>query len=94
MAVNGHDVGDLAPLVYNATINRDGVQGTWSEHDVSFDASLLKPGENTLTLRVPSGNVMSGVIYDYLRLELDETGKGVPAGKPAAIKKPEAAEAE
>ncbi len=77
VTVNGKQAGDLAPLVYNATINRDGIQGSWSEHEVSFPASLLKPGENEIGLTVPAGNVMSGVIYDYLRLELDETGKGV-----------------
>ena len=76
VGVNGKQVGDLAPLQYNATINRDGVQGLWTEHDVVFPASALAAGDNTLTLTVPKGNVMQGVIYDYLRLELDETGKG------------------
>lgn len=68
--VNGHDAGDLAPLEYNATINRDGIQGKWTEHDLRFSASLIKHGENTMELQVPHGSVMSGVIYDYLRLEL------------------------
>jgi rhamnogalacturonan endolyase len=84
VAVNGTPVGDLAPLVYNATINRDGIQGAWSEHDVSFPANLLHAGKNDLTLRIPGGNVMSGVIYDYLRLELDETGTSAPASQPVA----------
>jgi rhamnogalacturonan endolyase len=72
VSVNGKQVGDLAPLFYNATINRDGNQGSWSEHDVSFPAKLLRKGDNLLVLRVPGGNAMAGVIYDYLRLELDE----------------------
>jgi len=70
--VNGKQVGDLAPLFYNANINRDGNQGSWSEHDVGFAAKLLRKGDNVLELRVPGGNAMAGVIYDYLRLELDE----------------------
>ena len=70
--VNGKQVGDLAPLFYNANINRDGNQGSWSEHDVSFPGKLLRKGDNVLELRVPGGNAMAGVIYDYLRLELDE----------------------
>jgi hypothetical protein len=32
---------------------------------------LLRKGDNVLELRVPGGNAMAGVIYDYLRLELD-----------------------
>jgi rhamnogalacturonan endolyase len=73
ISVNGKPVGDLAPLTYNATINRDGIQGSWSEHDVRFPASMLVAGKNQISLRIPAGNVTSGVIYDYLRLELDET---------------------
>ena len=41
--------------------------------EVPFDGSLLQAGENTLVLTVPAGPLTSGVIYDYLRLELDET---------------------
>jgi rhamnogalacturonan endolyase len=40
-----------------------------------FDATLLKPGENQMQLTVPAGQLTSGVVYDYLRLELDETKK-------------------
>jgi len=69
VTVNGKDAGDMAPLVYNATINRDGIQGAWTEHDVRFPAKFLKTGTNQIALRVPKGNVMAGVIYDYLRLE-------------------------
>jgi hypothetical protein len=32
----------------------------------------LKPAENELTLTVPAGDLTSGVVYDYLRLELKE----------------------
>ena len=37
-----------------------------------FDAALLKAGENQMQLTVPAGEVTSGVVYDYLRLELKE----------------------
>lgn len=90
VTVNGKEAGDLAPLVYNATINRDGVQGAWTEHDVSFPAALLKPGDNEIGLRVPAGNVMAGVIYDYLRLEVDESGKGIPSATKIADTKVDA----
>jgi rhamnogalacturonan endolyase len=68
--VNGKDAGMVTGLVYNATINRDGVQGSWVEKDVIFDASLLQAGQNTLTLTVPAGSLTSGIAYDVLRLEL------------------------
>ena len=68
--VNGKDAGTVDGLVYNATINRDGVEGSWVEKDVIFDASLMHPGENTLTLTVPAGGITSGIAYDVVRLEL------------------------
>jgi rhamnogalacturonan endolyase len=54
----------------------------WQEQTLKFDAALLKAGENTIELTVPAGELTSGVVYDYLRLELDETQKleGKPAG--------------
>jgi rhamnogalacturonan endolyase len=69
VAVNDQAAGAVEGLVYNATINRDGIQGSWVEKDVIFDAALLKPGENTLKLTIPGGGLTSGIIYDYLRLE-------------------------
>ena len=34
-------------------------------------ASMLKAGTNTITLTVPAGTLTAGIIYDYLRLELE-----------------------
>ena len=70
VSVNGKDAGTVSGLVYNATINRDGVQGSWVEKDLDFDASLLQAGANTLTLTVPAGGLTSGIAYDVVRLEL------------------------
>ena len=42
---------------------------------MKFDAALLKSGENEIKLTVPAGDLTSGVVYDYLRLELDESAK-------------------
>jgi rhamnogalacturonan endolyase len=72
VAVNDKPAGSVDGLVYNATINRDGIQGSWVEKDVAFDAALLKEGRNTLKLTIPAGGLTSGIIYDYVRLELDE----------------------
>jgi rhamnogalacturonan endolyase len=79
--VNDQSVGSVTGLLYNATINRDGIGGYWSERDLTFDASLMKAGPNTLKLTIPAGNLTSGVLYDYLRLELDEAA--APPAKPA-----------
>ena len=74
-SVNGQSIGAVTNLVYNATINRDGIGGSWTEHDLAFDASLMKVGTNVMQLTVPAGSLTSGVIYDYLRLELDENAQ-------------------
>ncbi len=79
VGVNGQDVGTIRPTATNALrYNTD--RGVWQERDLTFDASLLKPGENTMTLTVPAGDVTTGVVYDYLRLELNEYYK--PDGTP------------
>jgi hypothetical protein len=70
VGVNGKPAGRVDGLVYNATINRDGVEGSWVEKDVSFDTALFHPGQNTMTLTVPAGGLTSGVAYDVLRLEM------------------------
>jgi len=61
-----------------SVLRRDGIRGYWFERDVAFAAALLKPGRNVLKLTIPAGGVTSGVLYDYLRLELDESAP--PAG--------------
>jgi rhamnogalacturonan endolyase len=70
VGVNGKPAGQATGLVYNATINRDGIEGSWVEKDLSFDATMLHAGENELTLTVPAGGLTSGVSYDVVRLEL------------------------
>ena len=70
VAVNGQPAGQITHLIYNATINRDGIEGSWVEKDLPFSAAMLHPGENSLTLTVPAGGLTSGVVYDVVRLEL------------------------
>jgi rhamnogalacturonan endolyase len=78
--VNGKDAGTVTGLVYNATINRDGVEGSWVEKDLQFDASLMHKGANTLTLTVPAGGITGGIAYDVVRLELS-SGKASGNGQ-------------
>ena len=73
VAVNGKDAGQVTNLMPNGVIHRDGIQGYWVEKDVIFPANLMHEGDNTLTLTVPEGQVTNGIMYDYLRLELNES---------------------
>jgi rhamnogalacturonan endolyase len=74
VGVNGQEVGTIYPTATNA-LRYNTHTGVWQERKLTFDAALLKPGENQMQLTVPAGEVTSGVVYDYLRLELDENGK-------------------
>jgi rhamnogalacturonan endolyase len=72
VAVNGEPAGRIELRPGDGVITRHQIQGIWYEREFRFDASLLKQGGNTMTLTVPAGNITAGVIYDYVRLELDE----------------------
>ena len=84
VAVNGQEVGTIRTIATNALrYNTD--KSVWHEYNQTFDASLMKPGENEMTLTVPAGELTSGVVYDYLRLELDENHQSVSASPPASL---------
>jgi rhamnogalacturonan endolyase len=71
IAVNGQDAGALRPTATNA-LRYNTNKGVWQELTLKFDAALLKRGNNEIQLTVPAGEVTTGVVYDYLRLELKE----------------------
>jgi rhamnogalacturonan endolyase len=80
VTVNGQNAGaigdgknpDNARLITTNTIRYNSDKGLWQERTLRFDAASLKPGENEMTFTVPGGDLQSGVVWDYLRLELDE----------------------
>jgi rhamnogalacturonan endolyase len=72
VTVNDESVGQVDRLLSDGAIARHSIQGMWYERELSFDASLLKQGQNVVKLTVPAGPINNGVIYDYVRLELDE----------------------
>jgi rhamnogalacturonan endolyase len=74
VGVNGQDVGTIRTRGTNA-LRYNTNKSVWYEYSQKFDASTMKQGENSMTLTVPAGEVTSGVVYDYLRLELDENAK-------------------
>lgn len=79
VSVNDRPVGRVTGLASNGAVRRDGIGGYWSECALPFAASLMKAGPNVMKLTIPAGSLTSGIIYDYLRLELDEAA--VPAGE-------------
>ena len=77
IGVNGETVGTLRPVSTNA-LRYNTNKGVWNQYIQKFDASLMKPGENTVTFTVPSGDVTNGVVWDYVRLELNDGSKAYP----------------
>jgi rhamnogalacturonan endolyase len=71
VTVNRQSAGTIRPVATNALrYNTD--TGVWREYTLNFSGTLLKPGENEMQLTVPAGDLTTGVVYDYLRLELAE----------------------
>jgi rhamnogalacturonan endolyase len=72
--VNDQSAGEVTRLnaMGDSSIVRHNIQGIWFERELSFNASFMKQGRNTIALIVPSGPLSNGVIYDCVRLELDE----------------------
>jgi rhamnogalacturonan endolyase len=71
VGVNGKEAGTIRPTGTNS-LRYNTNKSVWYEYTQPFDATLMKQGENELTLTVPAGELTSGVTYDYLRLELNE----------------------
>ena len=70
--MNGKAAGELElKQTKDGVITRHGSHGIWYETEFPFDGSLLHSGENSLTLTLPGGSLNSGLLYDYLRLELE-----------------------
>lgn len=82
IAVNGQSAGSVRPRSTNA-LRYNTNKSVWQEQTLKFDAALLKRGENELQLTVPAGDLTTGVVYDYLRLELDEAATPAADASPA-----------
>ncbi len=62
----------VTPIGNDASLYRAGEAGYYHELVISFDASLLKRGENVLSLKpLSSGGSTDGILYDALKLEVD-----------------------
>jgi rhamnogalacturonan endolyase len=82
ITMNGKTAANMLRTNFTRSIGWDGIQSVWQERDIAFDASLMQAGKNVLTLTIPAGNPSNGIMYDYLRLELDESAPAPPPPGP------------
>jgi rhamnogalacturonan endolyase len=71
--VNGKSIGETGTLPSTSAMQRDGIRAYWIEKDLSFDADLLTRGTNSVKLLSHANSWSQGVMYDCVRLELNET---------------------
>jgi rhamnogalacturonan endolyase len=77
ITVNDQPAGVITLPMGDGAIARHGRQGLWYERELAFDATLLQAGPNVLKIIVPAGPINNGLLYDYVRLELDESARSV-----------------
>ncbi len=75
VTVNDLPAGTLTLGPSDGAVTRHGRQGLWYERALAFDAALLKSGTNVLKIILPAGQISAGILYDYVRLELDESAR-------------------
>jgi rhamnogalacturonan endolyase len=75
VSVNGMPIGTTGELPESGVMHRDGIRGKEIYRDLRFDAALLRSGTNLIELKKAARSWVDGVLYDYLRLELDDSGK-------------------
>ena len=96
VSVNGKSAGaigdasnpDNPRLIGTNAIRYNTDKGLWQQRTLKFDAAMLKPGENVMTFTVPAGDLESGAVWDYLRLELDPNAKLVLTPPAAPVAQP------
>ena len=71
--LNGVAVGTTGRLMESSVMHRDGIRSeALILRDIKFNAGLLQPGNNVIELSKGASNMSDVIMYDYLRLELDE----------------------
>lgn len=70
--VNDKPIGNTGPLPSTSAMQRDGIRAYWVERPLTFNATLLTNGVNTIKLKSNATSWSQGVMYDVVRLELDE----------------------
>lgn len=72
VVVNGSPIGSTGELPESGVMHRDQIRGTEIERNLRFDTALLRPGTNVIELKKNARSWVDGVLYDYLRLEVDD----------------------
>ncbi len=76
VTLNGKTIGSTGEVPESGVMHRDGIRSdSLIERDIKFDAALLTAGENVFGLTKEARAWPEGVLYDYLRLELDDSSK-------------------
>jgi rhamnogalacturonan endolyase len=71
--LNGQPLGTTGYLLESGVMHRDGIRAAFLlMRDFQFDAALFKPGNNIIELTKHARDWPDGVLYDYIRLELDD----------------------
>lgn len=72
-ALNGTNIGSRFGFTNDACIYRSATQaGHHRTHDISFNAGLIKQGQNRLTLTMSGIGSNGGMMYDCIKLEAGE----------------------
>jgi rhamnogalacturonan endolyase len=74
IALNGKQIGSTGELPESGVMHRDGIRGVQIERNLKFATSLLQAGPNVIELTKQARSWVDGVLYDCLRLEVDDTG--------------------
>ncbi|MCR4859545.1 MAG: hypothetical protein K5910_02650 [Bacteroidales bacterium] len=73
VSIGGRNIGPVElQQTRDGVITRHGSHGIWYETELRFEGRRLHKGWNELTLTIPAGSLNSGILYDYLRLELSD----------------------
>jgi rhamnogalacturonan endolyase len=73
LLVNDQSVGDTGSLPATSAMQRDGIRAYWTEKPLAFDGHRLTAGWNSIKLVSHANSWSQGVMYDYLRLELNDS---------------------
>jgi rhamnogalacturonan endolyase len=71
VSVNDKPIGETGRLPSTGAMHWNGIRSYWCERDLPFDAALLTQGANVIKLKSPTFHWNQGVLYDYLRLEMN-----------------------
>jgi rhamnogalacturonan endolyase len=71
--VGDKSIGETGPLPSTSAMQRDGIRAYWIEKDLGFDAAMLKQGPNVIKLLSHADSWSQGVMYDCVRLEMDDS---------------------